>query len=770
VRHASLSLAFVLMAFGVEGPVLAQTATSSDASAAGSDASAPQGPVLKEVIVTAQKRTQNAQDVPIALTALSGSRLADQGITDTEALTASVPGVTYSEPGGVPGATQIFIRGIGNLDYGAQEESPNALYIDGAYLSFQGATGLGLFDVNQVTVLRGPQGTLFGRNATGGLVQIETNKPTDYFTGYLESGYGSYNEYKVDGALSGPLSSDVDARFAFLYHDNDGYIHNTLGPSGGADKSLSARFQLQYKANQNTQDLVEMFVNRVFPITGAEYEPFPEAPNPGDHGLNEVTAGPLFAQNCANLGLPAPAGGFPPGVYNCLGETQPAGQHWQVQDPYTGFFNRWVAGATNSFTDQMSWTKLTAITNYTYYNEHYVEDDSLGPIALIASTYNSNAYQISQELRLTGETQRLHWQTGAYYLTTAGHYNTIYFYGGLVPSPYITSGPEMRQDVYSYALFNQDEYELTRRWGITVGERVGEDRKRADIATFCEPDPATCSAYGLSPTNQFIAGTLANVEWSGNLQLTYKPSQAVMLYAGVRRGTKGAEVLQPASPQPGLTFQSVAVKPEVLTDYEAGFKSTLFGNRLRLNGDGYYYRYSDYQAFKFVGITAVLFNAQARDYGSDLSATALLTPSLTAEFSIAYMHTKVLGVTLPDGTVDDDAQQPFAPKVSLNADLRKEWHEPFGSLFVEAGLTYAGQRYLSTLNENSVLAPSYTTANASVGYTSPNGKWTSSLSADNINNAAIEIDAFDLASTAGYGVRNFAPPRWVRWQLAYHFD
>lgn len=775
-------MALIVQASAAQPPVLplvataAQPAPGSDADRAGSETSVSQQVVLKPIIVTAQKYAQNEQAVPIAITALAGSQLAARGITDTESLFTNVAGVSYQEFGASPEGTLLYIRGVGNLDFGDQQESPNSLYIDGAYFSFQGAAGLPLYDMQQVSISRGPQGTLFGRNATGGLIQMTTNRPTDYFTGYLTAGYGSYNESRIEGALSGPVSNDVDVRVSFLYRRQDGFIDNTLGPDVGGDKSLNARFQIQYTPSEKTQDLLETFINRILPdfAAGGYTEAYASAPNPGNHGLDEANSGALFAANCANLYYAPPSGGYAPGTYNCLGETEPPGQlyptgnAWRLNDPRVGFLDRWLVGVTNTFTQNLSWAELTATTNYTYFAKHYIEDDSLGPIPLFGYGANTNASQASQELRLSGSTPQLNWQAGLYFLDIDGNYNQTLPFGD-INSPYLVSGAYYHQDVYSYALYNQYQYALDDRWHVILGGRIEKDRKHADVLTFCSIGPAECGEYGYDPTSQLVSGTLADTEWSGNLQFTYNVTKDVMLYAGVRRGTKSGEVVVPLTTGPGLTFQSMVVNPEVLTDFEGGLKSELFGNRLRFDLNGFYYHYNDYQAFKFVVIEPVLFNAQARDFGTDLDTTAALTSSLTAHFSLEYLHTRVFGVVLPDGTVDNNARQPLAPNISLTADLRKEWQESFGHLYLEAGVSYVGARYFSTINENTFLAPSYVTANASAGYTSPNGKWTSALTVDNLNDEAYPNYIADNTLVAGYTEAQVAPPRMIHWQLTYNF-
>ena len=740
-----------------------QSASGREGGGAGTQSAASQGPALQEVVVTAQKRSENLQEVPIAITALSGDRLATLGVVRTEDLAAASPGVLITEFGQAANAMAIYVRGIGQLDFAEHQESPVALYIDGAYLSFQGAAGLGLYDLQQFSILRGPQGTLFGRNANGGVVQITTNKPTDSFTGYLKEEVGSYGQFNTEGAISGPVTDNLDARFSFLYNRQSPWLHNTLGPSLGADNTANGRFQLLYKLTGSTHDLLEVFASRSFPIAAGVYIPSPAAPNPANHGLAEDNSGALFVNFCSSLGYTVS-----PGATNCQGYRAPSGDPFQFSDPRVGNFARSIAGVTNTFTHEMSWAKLTSITNYTNYGKHYLEEDSDSPIPIVGYRNDAAAYQGSEELQLNGHTGSAQWVAGLYLLNIRGHYDNDSIYTSIY-APILLTGTVYTQNVTTYALYDQVDYALTSRWNITLGERVERDKKGINLTAFCViASPALCTSYGLAPTSQFVHGDVTDTQWSGNLQLNYKPSSDLMLYAGIRRGTKGGEISATTFPGPGLTFASIYVRPEILTDTEVGFKSELFSHRVRLNGDLFYYHYQDYQAFKFVNFTSILFNAPARDYGAELSVSALLTPTLTADLGLAYLHTKVTGVELPDGTFADQVQ-PLAPNLSATADLRKEWREPFGTFFAAGNLLYVGSRFYGSVNQPELIGPKYVEGNVSAGYTTPDGKWSSSLSVKNLGNRVITVDRFDVVSSGGYSERSIAPPRWVTFEMRYSF-
>jgi len=769
LKSVSITAALLAAALLTRSPCAAANDADADAgpapppSAPPSAASGSPEPTLQEVVVTAQKRSENLQQVPIAITALSGDKLADLGVASTQQLATASPGVLITEFGQAANAMAIYVRGVGQLDFAEHQESPVALYIDGAYLSFQGAANLGLYDVQQLSILRGPQGTLFGRNANGGVVQISTNKPTDTFSGYVRQEIGSYAQSNTEAAINGPLADNLDVRFSFLYSRQNPWLDNTLGASLGADNTLNGRLQLLYKFTADTQNLLEVFASRSFPIAAGVYIPTPAAPNPANHGLAEDNSGTLFVNYCAALGYTVS-----PGATNCQGYRGPSSVGFQFSDPRVGNFARIIVGATNTFTHDMSWAKLASITNYTSYGKHYLEEDSDNPIPIVGYRNDADAYQLSEELQLNGHTGAAEWVGGLYYLNIRGHYDNDSIYTDIY-NPILLTGTDYHQDTTSYALYGQVNYALSSRWSLTLGARIERDKKAIDLTAFCTiATPELCTSYFLVPTSEFVSGEQSDTEWSGNLQLQYQASSDLMFYAGIRRGTKGAAISATTYPPPGITFASIYVKPEILTDTELGFKSELFNHRVRLNGDVFYYDYQNYQAFEFVNFTSILFNAPARDYGAELSVSALITPTLTANLAVAYLHTKVMGVELPDGTLADQ-QQPLAPNLSGTAELRKEWREGFGTLFAAGNLAYVGARYYGSVNQPELIGAKYVEGNVSGGYISPDGKWRTSLSVTNVGDKVITVDRFDVVSSGGYSERNLMPPRWVHFEVKYSF-
>ena len=211
--------------------------------------------VLEEVIVTAQKREQSIQDVGISITAFSGEQIKQLGFTSTQEIDQQTPGLMVTDYGN--GVTTVFtVRGSSQLDFADHQEPPVAVYLDGAYNSYLSGVGFMFYDLERIEVLRGPQGTLFGRNATGGLVQLITAKPTREFEAYVELTGGEYGKRRFEGAVSGPITDTVSGRLSLFFDHDDGFIENRIGDDLLNTDNQSGRAQLLFEPNEDVSLLI----------------------------------------------------------------------------------------------------------------------------------------------------------------------------------------------------------------------------------------------------------------------------------------------------------------------------------------------------------------------------------------------------------------------------------------------------------------------------------------------------------------------------------
>ncbi len=308
--------------------------------------------VLEEIIVTAQKREQSLQDVGISVTAFSGEQLKELGLTSTQQLHEQVPGLMVTGFGG--GATTVFtIRGSGQLDFGDQQESPVALYLDGVYNSYIAGAGFNFFDLERIEVLRGSQGTLFGRNATGGLVHLVTAKPGREYEGYGEFTAGEYEKIRFEGAAGGPLSDSLAGRLSIAYENDDSYMTD-LGPNdAGLDvNNFSSRAQLLFEPNEDLSVLVAVRYSTddtngdsvssrplVTDLTGVSGLP----------GQGEVlfSSGQQHVDWCNNEGGPIFGLFVTPvvGGANCMGYVDPDDDPYTITTDTQGFFSATLMNA-----------------------------------------------------------------------------------------------------------------------------------------------------------------------------------------------------------------------------------------------------------------------------------------------------------------------------------------------------------------------------------------------------------------------------------------
>ena len=348
-----------------------------------------------EVIVTAQKREQNLQDVGIAVTAITGEQMQALGYTNAQEITALAPGVSTIQPNGEANYA-ISIRGVGNSDFITNVESPIAVYVDEVYISQMSGAGFMLFDMERAEVLRGPQGTLFGRNATGGLVQYVTRKPSQEAGGYSSFTYGEYNQMKYQGAVGVPLTDKLSMRFSGALHQRDGYVENREHPDLDLNNAneFAGRVQLLWEGEdwdvllnmrQGRQDIRTGFFQHVSSV------------EPGR--LTPGRVNPYLKDTNGRLGYIDDDGDVYAGDYD-----------------FTGHNDLETKGYSATLTWQGESMKFISITDYSTTERDYIEDTDASPDDYFRFFLTTDADQFSQEMRLEGGGDNARWVAGVYYL------------------------------------------------------------------------------------------------------------------------------------------------------------------------------------------------------------------------------------------------------------------------------------------------------------------------------------------------------------------
>jgi len=724
-----------MAASGLLSMIIAGSASAQTAATSGS--SVPPAP--GEIVVTAQKRAQRIQDVPLAITAVGQQAVRDIGHQDVTALVTRVPGLQVQQFS--PTIVAFNIRGVSQNDFADSQEAPIAFYNDEAYVSAMSAISGQNFDLERIEVLRGPQGTLFGRNATGGLVQYITAKPTRTFQAYASLTAGDYGEIGSEAAISGPLSDRVRGRLSWSSDDYHGYIRNRVGPDIGNRHFRAGRAQLE--ADVGAEGLLRIKVQGMR----------------NDHETSAPYTWLAAQPNADGLGIPMP------GSPDNFGFKEPD------NDPYTASFNNvpdfnrtyWTASARYE-QGLGGGVQLTSITDYQHLRKDYGEDSDGTPLDNFNYYQHQRLSQASEELRLSGKSEHLNWVAGIYGLIINSNAHAIVD----VPAFGLTVTSGGPQSTHSFALFGQGDYEFVDKLTFTLGARYSYDRKKDD---YTHVQNGTTDLIFNPSVSSLAIQHYKN--WSGKAGLEYRPTKGVLLYATANRGTKSGGFDIPNFPATDSTgayipniFETIPYKQEVLTNYEAGFKLTTADRKIDFNGSVFHYDYKNYQAFIFQGLTAVIRNLPARVTGFEAEVNLRPTTGLTLNAFATYLDGIVKNVTLPAGRVTD-RKLPQAPRWSFGGNAAYSFALAGGTANVSTDWRYDGGSYFSTFNAPIDFEPGHLAGNARLSYTLSH--WTVSVFANNVTDKHYRVYDLDNSPTLGSSQATYTHPRWFGGTFTYRY-
>lgn len=756
--------------------------------------------VLEEVVVTAQKREQSLQDVGIAVTAFTGDQLKQLGYTNAQQVTAMSPGVTTIQPNG-PSSFFVSVRGVGQNDFsGDHQESPVAIYVDEAYVSAASGAGFQLFDIERTEVLRGPQGTLFGRNATGGLVHYVTKKPTEDFEAYAEATIGRYHQVKVEGAVSGPLSDTVSGRLSFVKNEHDAYVKNTIGKDLNNGDDWAVRGQLLFEIGEDAEWLVSARAAEQ-DIDSGFFEHSSARVNPAT-GLGEDFNGPDLVGTPASAATSwqEPNNGVHTGSYNFIGHNKI--ESWGVTSNLEWSFDNF---------------DVVAITDFWHLEKDYIEDSDAGPSDFFNFYLTSDLDQVSQEFRISGERDAMRWVAGAFYLNIEGDFANggpaENFFSAALGVPLAGTGAGLSNpfdtETESYALFGQLEFDLSEDFTLIAGLRWSQEEKTSNYnsslvsfaspndLTILDPDPLglggtyfSFNKNGATSGGVDVSGGTFNSDWAeidkdlvtAKLELDWRVDEETLVYASYNRGIKAGGFNAPldstdlidGDPANGGP-EEMKFDEEVLNAYEIGFKTTLFDGLARLNGAAYYYDYNDYQAFRLEGLTQYVFNTDAEVKGWELELQATPMEGLDVLLGVGYIDNTVEDAyQLPGGGLVDRTAV-LTPEWNVNGLVRYEWPVFDGMVAVQADFTYMDDHYFQLKNSPVGAEDAYTITNARVSYTSANETWVLAGFVNNLTDKEYRSMVFDLAGTpaaGGFGMAEnyYGAPRWWGVSLSYNWE
>jgi iron complex outermembrane recepter protein len=702
-------------------------------------APAAEAQAVEEITVTAQKRQESLQDVPISISAFGSEQIKSLGIDSTLDLALYTPGLTMGQNSGDGDFPFISIRGVSQRDFSDINESPSAVYIDEFYKANLVGLDLQVFDIERVEVLRGPQGTLYGRNATGGLIHYITAKPTDQAEGYVDATYGEYNKFKLEGAVGGPLTETLGARLSMLHHEYDGWVENTYpgGEDGNALDATSVRGQLLFKP---TDDLRLSLLLQ--------------------HSSNDNDAGNMFQHVSADdpaptfLAVPNPG---QPGFNGYIEETpnNPRDTHsnrdiYLKTEQTTG-----IARAEWSF-GSLDFVSITGVES----SSKDATFDSDGTPFQRGTEVHPDGKEFSQELRVAGSTERSTWMLGAFYID----YDIDGSQSRCAPAGCATNRRPVLYDLAteSYALFANLDYRFTDTVSATLGLRYSKEKKEYDLNN---------SDNGFV-FNTGTVGDQAKIDEDDvdfSVRLNWKPATDTLIYGGVSRAHK-AGLFNLGFTTAASAAAGIPVDGETLTSYETGFKQELWEGKARVNAALFYYDYKDSQAFQFDGSTlsSQAFNSDAVVKGGELELAVTPLEGLDVMGNVAYTDATLQDVTLP-GLQVVDTQMPLTPEWQATLITRYQWAAPWsGRLALQADVSWIDDQYFDSFNSPSHHEDSYSIVNARLTWSSEDEKWRVSVFGENITDEEYRTFSFDLAFL-GFSTDVYGKPSWYGVTVGYSF-
>lgn len=677
-----------------------------------------------DIVVTANRRSERLQDVPISVNVISNKNLSAAAISDSQLLASLVPGLSVY----TTNLSQYYLRGVGTSGTSINTEQSVSTYLDGVYI-YSTYSSLSLANLERVEVLRGPQGTLFGRNTTGGVIQGVTRNPLAEQSLEASIGYGNYRTLSGNFYGNAHLAPNLGAALSVDFKDQSrGYGYNSVRQVDiWKRNNVNVRGKLAFEATADTK-ITALAQYRRAKDSGTNYIPLP-----GTRGIDGVE-GSSYGRFESRAGTPGLA----------------------IAKDFLGYIK--VEQGLGNFAN------LTSITAYRDVKS-YVEYDQDGtPVNVVTAEQDQKFHNFSQEFQLSSKGDgRLTWLLGAFYFNALAQADPITVTGAAAAS----AGGMVRyfraQRTKSLAGFGQATYKLTPSTNLTAGVRYSDETQSLPkgLVTLLGPDPAPI----VVPYPPVPLKDVDSSGWTWRLALDQKLSQDIMGYISWNHGSKagGFSLITLAAP-PGY-------KPEKLDAYEAGLKMELLDGTVRLNPALFLYKFKDIQ-FSVVtaGGSAVSNAAAATIKGLDIDAAVRISRHLQITGAFEYLDSKydrfnnaifyvpraapLGGTTQLIGQNASGKHLPYAPKTSGNIGFFYSVPLNSGEILLEGSARYVGGQFIGASNFFKI--PSYTLVSGGIGWTSENKRFGVRIWGDNILN-----EKYDLPySESGVGVfRNPGQPR-----------
>jgi iron complex outermembrane receptor protein len=681
---------------------------------------------LEEVMVTAQHREQNIQDVPIAVTALNAQQLEAGGIFDPASIAYSVPGMSYAEFS--PGQAMISIRGITSADDGAGLDNSVALFLDGVYIGRQAGINFDMFDLERIEVMKGPQGTLFGRNAIAGAINVVTSKPQDEFGAKVRLTVGNEGILRYQGLITGPITDNLSAKLVYNHREHDGYVRNVLlekDVNDGDYSSVRAQIMLNLDSSEWLLSFDAMEDNR------------------GAQGRAPIDNGNFpYVELAASLG---------------------AGRPQTNASPIDGFSDRESSGITLHGDIQIGEGVLTSITGVRNTETDWAMESIGAPAGggfnLEAGIFGVDVNDaieeeidtFSQELRWTSPTgDKFDYVAGLYYFTEETYRQEQFKLDrNTVATGQVTVGNEYtltQNETTSYAAYGQANWRVNDRWSFTGGARFTKDKKDY-IATAVNcglPEEVRAAAgfpnfwacEGVGGSLKIIAGVFeapVSDSWTdfspmGSVQ--FRPNDNIMYFGTISTGYKSGGF---AGSPGNIIAATRPVEPEGVINYEIGFKGDFADNTLRLNASIFFMDYTDLQTVRFGPVPGSEFGTfQTTNVGSadikglEIDYLWMATDNFSISGYYAYLDSEVDGLTLNTATGPQDfSGDPLrqSPKNSYTVILDYKLPTGSGEFGFRMQFAHIDEQHNDYVTRDVTIVEETDLLDASITWVSPQGRY-----------------------------------------------
>jgi iron complex outermembrane receptor protein len=756
------------------------------------------GNVVGEVVVTAQFREQSLQKTPIAITAVNAKMLESRNQTDISQVAGQAPNVTLEPNGAAFGSSMVaFIRGIGQTDFDLALEPGVGIYVDDVNYATLTGSVLDLLDLDRVEILRGPQGTLAGRNSIGGAIKLYSKKPTGEGGGFLEGTYGSLNRIDARGAADVTLKPDeLFMRVSFASKHHDGYVTrldyacthpgsnlptHSVGDGcvlghDGSQAFDAARVALRWIPSEKLE--VNLAADATNDQSGVQANTILKTA-PGSLGSLTYTTGvngqPVFF---GPQFLPTdPYTSYATYTSNAGSAIFGPNPYGPITVPPINHFRGW--GVEGNIDWKLAPNlRLTSITAFRDYSNQFAEQTDASPVGVEILLQRNVDRQISQEFRLNGSFgSAIDYTLGGFYMHQSGGLNAR------VGLPWVgfdfIHGPDSTVS-RTEAVFGNAEWHVTDKLNIVGGIRYSDDRKtytyyrhNADGSDTspCNPPGApyvyNCLVYGVNGTSSTFKGTRLDYR----VDVDYHFTSNVMGYVETSTGYKGGGV----NPRPFYPSQDLSFQPETLTAYELGVKTNLFDNHARLNLSAFYNNYNNIQLTLANCPTPPLNGIQypsapcalpanvgsAHVKGVEGEAEVHPVAGLEIDASASYLDFQYTKINDPTTGIALGMSTPYTPKWKWS--VGAQYEIPMGdkgSLTPRLDATYQSSVFANPINDpawNQI--SSHTILNGRLTWRANEGGWQAALNVTNLTNKLYYLTLFDLHASAGYVNGQPAMPR-----------